>query len=166
MLGLVFVCSPAAADETKFQATGAATVSGFVEFDSSAISGGFTVSNSNITDLSLTVMGYSFDFGDVDTGASTLFNATGDVIVNGAGALASNGSETIAFFPDGFGGTATDGDASLALDTDGSFTFGGSGWEAFIAVSWQQVPEPSMLALLGVGAVAIAARRRRRRARA
>lgn len=138
----------------RFQATGSADVSGYVEFDGSAFDGSTnqSVSNSAITDLSLTVMGFSFDFGDVDTGALTLINSSGSlaIVINGAGALADNGPQVIAFFPDGFGGTTPDGDATLALDTDGQFSFGGSGWEQFIAVRWvaTTVPEPATLALM------------------
>ena len=55
--------TPFAAQATliNFDATGSADVSGFVQWDDSALGG----SNSNITDLSLTVLGVSFDLGNV-----------------------------------------------------------------------------------------------------
>ena len=147
MLVLVSFGATASAAPIVFHATGSPDVSGFVTFDDSAFSGIGNVSNSNILALSLTVGGVTFGFGDVVVADDTRIDDTGALprIANGAGALAFNGAETIAFFPDGWNGTTPDGDASLLMDTDGDFNFSGAGWEHSYAVRWDPnpVPEPS-----------------------
>ncbi len=161
LVGGIMLCSASAnASLITFNAVGDPSVSGFVQFDDTNFTG--FISNTDITALSLTVMGFSFNFGDVVASDNTVIGA-GPIISNGGGALAFNGTETIAFFPDGFGGTAFDGDASLALDTDGTFDFGGGGWESFKAVQWQvQVPEPGTLAIFGLGLLGLGIARRRK----
>jgi len=137
----------------KFNATGVAGVSGFVEFDDSLFNGtsGQILSNSIVTDLSLDVFGELFSLADVALTASTIFDSTGPtpVIINGSGNLADNGVTAIAFFPDGFSGTTFDGDASLSTGPTGSLAD-----TDFFAVKWEvatEVPEPSALLLLSAG---------------
>ena len=96
---------------------------------------------------------------DVVDSDFTIIDSTGlvPIIVNGAGLLANNGAQAIAFFPDGQGGTALDGDASLAFSVTPGF-----GPFNFYQVKWEQVsvPEPTSLALFGLGAALLARRRR------
>lgn len=162
---LTVVSTTANATLVTFDAVGSSDVSGFVQFNDSAFLGWASVSNSNITDLSLSVLSYTFDLSDVVTTSSTIVDSSGTIplIFNGSGALAYNGLATIAFFPDGFGGTTSDGDASLALDTDGIYSLSGTNWENFFAVRWEvrAVPEPTTMLLLGLGLVGLAGVRRK-----
>ncbi|MBU3021294.1 PEP-CTERM sorting domain-containing protein [Aestuariibacter sp. A3R04] len=150
---LFLVTSVANAALIRFNATGVAGVSGFVEIDDSLFDGTSSqfVSNSFFTDLSLDVFGELFSLADVVTTDNTIFDSTGTipVIVNGAGNLADNGMTAIAFFPDGFDGTAFDGDASLATGASGSLAD-----SDFFAVKWEvatEVPEPSAFLLFSAG---------------
>lgn len=143
-------------------------VFGTVSIDDSLFDGSSSqwVSNTNITGLSMTVFGEVFTFADVETVPdSTIIDSSGadPIIVNGAGYLAINGNGfQIAFFPDGFGGTAFDGDASLAFGTN---VFGDQGVDVeFYAVQWNIVPEPGTLTIFGVlGLAGLGIRRRQSR---
>jgi hypothetical protein len=156
----------ASAAPIRFVATGNANVSGYVEFDDADFAGiDFQfLSNTEILDLSLQVFGEAFTLADVDTTASTIIDSTGatPIIVNGAGNLANNLSLAIAFFPDGYSGTAVDGDASLSLGGPNA----GLADESFYAVRWeaQAVPEPTSLLLFGAAGVGALIRRRSKKA--
>ncbi|WP_395341675.1 hypothetical protein PN836_019820 [Ningiella sp. W23] len=157
--------SSAQAALIKFNATGVVGVSGFVEFDDSTFDGSSDqfLSNTAITDLSLNVFGEVFSLADVATGDSTIMDSSGlfPIIVNGAGNLADNGNLSIAFFPDGFSGTASDGDASLSTGPGGAFAD-----DEFFAVKWEldaaEVSAPNALLLLGSGLLFLCARRTRK----
>ena len=116
---LVIGSIPAQAALITFNATGDPDVTGYVQFDDSFFLGGILdqVSNTAISDLSITVSGVAFSLGNVNTQGNTFVNSSGLVptIVNGGGPLAYNGARAIFFFPDGSGGTTSDGDASLAF---------------------------------------------------
>lgn len=139
----------------NFFATGLADVSGFVQFDDSDFDGSSSqlVSNSLITDLNLMIFGEAFTLADVVTSDFTIIDSSSVIptIVNGSGNLADNGSLSISFFPDGFDGTASDGDASLGTGPGGQFADA-----EFFAVLWSTeapgpVPAPATVALLGLG---------------
>lgn len=157
----LFSSLPAQAAPITFTATGNANVVGYVTFDDADFDGTIFqfLANTEVVDLSLVAFGASFDLADVVDADFTIIDSTGPVpfIVNGAGLLANNGAEAIAFFPDGFGGTALDGDASLAFSLTPDF-----GPFDFYQVKWEvlAVPEPTSLALFGVGAALLARRRR------
>jgi hypothetical protein len=163
---LMVVPAIAAAAPIRFVATGNANVSGYVEFDDADFDGtNFQfLFNSEILDLSLEVFGESFTLADVVTGDQTIIDSSGAItlIYNGAGNLANNGSLAIAFFPDGYGGTASDGDASLALGAPG----GGLADDEFYAVKWeaQAVPEPASLLVFGTAGVGLLLRKRSKKA--
>jgi hypothetical protein len=101
--------------------------------------------------------------GDVATADTTFINSSGvlEIIENGGGLLADNGSQSIAFFPDGFGGSGIDGDASLAFSDSagfGPFTFHKVAW---VVGPKAAVPEPSIIALFAAGLFGIGFARRR-----
>jgi len=160
----VAMAGAAEAATVTFYATGVAGISGFVAFDDTTFDGSPNqfVSNTAITNLSLDVFGELFSLADVNTGASTLIDSSGatPIINNGAGVLADNGSKVISFFPDGFDGTATDGNASLEFAD--AFSQG-----PYYAVNWSTVapgviPLPATLPLMlgGLVLAGVACRRR------
>ena len=139
-----------------FNATGDTDVSGFVQFDDSFFNGTSDqfVENTAITDLSLTVFGVEFLLADVVIYDFTVIDSTGvtPIIINGAGLIANNGAQTIAFFPDGAEGTAIDGDASLQFSLEpymGPFSYHAVKWEATV------VPIPSAVWLFGSGLIGL-----------
>lgn len=150
--GLLLATGEAQASLINFEATGVAGISGYVQFDDSIFDGSTfqLLSNTDITDLTLNVFGETYTLANIATSGLTYIDSSGlsPFIVNGGGNLADNGSLSIAFFPDGFSGTASDGDASLSTGPSGGFA-----GTAFYAVKWvpSSVPEPDTLALLGLG---------------
>ncbi len=145
---------PAPAAVVTFDVTGVPGISGFVQYDSSALHGFFeVVPNTAIVGLSVDVFGELFDLPDVLTipGFSAAFidsSGAKPLIINGFGLLADNGSRAIAYFPDGSGGTAIDGDASLSFQSTG-----GTLPASVFAVKWEvrAVPEPTSLVLVYLG---------------
>jgi hypothetical protein len=152
--GLLLSVGQAQATLINFNATGVAGVSGYVQIDDSSFDGSASqfLSNTAITDLMLTVFGEIYTLANVATGDDTIIDSSGrfPVLGNGAGNLADNGSQAISLFPDGFGGTASDGDASLAIGPSGSLAD-----TSFFDVRWTpepaNVPEPATLVLFGLG---------------
>lgn len=151
----------------NFNATGVGGISGYVQMDDSLFDGStfqFISNASLITDLSLNVFGQVFSFADVVGGDNTIIDSSGLIpsIVNGGGNLANNGIQAIAFFPDGYNGTASDGDASLAVGAAN----GGLADESFYAVQWvvgaASVPAPAPLALMGLGLIAMGYNKKRK----
>lgn len=144
---VLLAASNAQAALVRFTAIGSSEVSGFVDFDDSFFTT-VSVSNAAITDLSLTVQGFSFDSDDVNASGQTLVSTSGTLprIIDGVGTLAFNGAQSIAFRTEGAGGTL-DGDASLLL-------VAGIGLEQFFAVRFEAAvfaaPEPGTLALLAL----------------
>ncbi|MBL8414795.1 MAG: PEP-CTERM sorting domain-containing protein [Propionivibrio sp.] len=130
-----------------FNATGVPSVSGFLQFNSSSFNGySQLIPNSQIVGFSMTVLGQTFDLGDVDTSAYTFVDSSAlqPIIVNGSGGLADNGTLRIFFYPDGGNGTPSDGDAALAYFLPDSSV-------AVLPVKWvvsSAVPEPETYALM------------------
>ena len=140
----------------NFNATGDPDVSGYVQFNDSFFNGASDqfVENTAITDLSLTVFGVTFSLADVVTWDFTLIDSTGatPIITNGAGLIANNGAQTIAFFPDGAEGTTLDGDASLQYGLEpymGPYSYHAVKWEATV------VPIPTAVWLFGSGLICL-----------
>ncbi len=163
---LLFGAVGAEATLINFNATGVAGVSGFVQFDDSSFDGDAFqfLSNAAITDLNLLVFGEVYTLADVAIGDDTIIDSSGLVplIVNGSGNLADNGVQSISFFPDGFDGTASDGDASLGIGPGGEFAN-----DEFFAVQWvaaAAVPEPTTVALMGLGLAGLGYGRKRKSA--
>ncbi len=149
----MIAASSATAGLVTYDAVGHADVSGYVTFNLPAGSGVTIVSNSLVTALSIVVDGESFALADVLTSDSTVFDfgVNPPAIVNGAGSLATNGSDYLTLF----GGL--DGDARIFTNS------------RFYEVQWvardgSDVPEPATIVVVIATLAALALLRRVRSA--